>query len=231
MAVSDSHFDIKHGVELSLPTQSPLAATLKQSELARGVLDWLIISLCFLAIYVFAKSQLDHEIELSTLPPKKVVKEAPSNAASSKLELFSSQRNHEQEIWADLKDFIQRKQPSNGHCQINTSESKKRTAAGVSRLKSPASKEIQIRYELACWLQVNKKVPYPHQGVENLLDLNILSKFESNDTINSPNDSAAEPTQHKAQDLSPIQNSIQSEGWIETRSGTLHFDAKEQRWK
>lgn len=234
--MSDTHFDTKPRMELSLPTQSSLADALKQGELARGVLDWLIISLCILGAYIAAKSQLDHEIDLSALPQKKVVKESPAQAVPNKSEVFVSLRNNEQEIWTDLKELIERKQPSKGHCQIHTSESKKKkvgSASGfkISGLKTSDFKQTHTEYELACWIEVNKKAPYPHKGTENLLDLNLLDKGASNDSPDLTDHKSAQAMQLKAHDTSLDQTTVQAEGWIQTPTGMLRFDAKEQRWR
>lgn len=217
-----------------LPTQSPLAIALKNGEMARSALDWLMISLCVLGIYILVKSQLDHEINLSVLPQKKPIKESTASTSPAKIEMFSTTRSNEYEIWADLKDMIERKKPSKGHCQIQTNQIKPIGILRTARAKQAAPSVAVLGYELSCWTLSNKKYPSPHIGADSLLELKLLGNTQSDSFTNPMANLSTEILDNKtkkAHDLSLENKPIKPEGWIETPSGILRFDAKDERWK
>lgn len=214
-----------------LPTESALSKALKGSELTRGIIDWMLVAVCILGLYILMKSQLDHAIESSTLPHKKSEKELLTAETPMKMEAFSSQRKSESEIWTDLKDLLERKKPARGNCHIHTREPKTKNANANARGKPFPPTGENIGIELACWLYSGKKVPALHTGAEQLLTLQLIGMGTSDISTLIQNAVPNSPPKIQAQDMSSIEQQIKPEGWIETPSGILRFDAKEERWK
>ncbi|MDH4396013.1 MAG: hypothetical protein QE278_10065 [Limnobacter sp.] len=225
-----------------LPIDSPLTAALKQSDLARNTADWVLVLLGVLGLYMLMQSQLDHEIESSILTPARIEKVKPQTQQTLKMEVFSTQRSNEYEIWADLKDLIERKRPAQGHCQIQPSRPKSSKAKLERRMNAPMNAPMNVlqpnpvstSFELACLVYSNKKLPSNHIGVALLPSLIFMGISEASFSTSSPDNLPSTPTKNEAQAMSPIISIppvVKPEGWIETPNGILKFDAKEERWK
>lgn len=233
--MSKEDFYIGHSNGAALPTRSALAETLKNGELARHVVDWAMVALCSLGLYFVTQSQLEHEIESSTLPQKKTVKES-STPQSFKMDLLTTQRSNEYEVWADLKDLIERKKPSSGYCHIQLMQLRQKRTPKASK-GSPFNAPVpKPGYELACWAYSSKKAPANHSGTEILLDLQVMgaggnTNADSGLTHTEEGSSEGQTLALKAHAVSPSTQQIRPEGWIETPTGILRFDAKEERWK
>jgi hypothetical protein len=229
--VSENGTNTRSYEDVRLPNDSVLAAAVRHSEHARGIVDWLLATVCILGIYMVMNSQLNHEIESSTLPPRKVEQEIKSTGQAVKMDIFSTRRTSEYEIWADLKDLLERKKPASGYCLIQASTSKFKKGDTVRRNKVQDLPNENVGLELACWTQTNKKAPSVHTGVGALLNLNLMGTGSSSHSNSEEEKASIIPLTIKAHEMSLDQKPIEAEGWFDTPLGRLRFDIKEQGWK
>ena len=218
-----------------LPAVPVLSTVLHRSDSARKWMDWLLIGICILSCYGLMKSQLDYGIESTALPTRKP-EEKKNNPQPMKQGAFIAQKKTEPELWLELKNLLERKKPVQGNCQIGSNRgSNRESTRGSTHGSNRDPHGNHTGYELACWIYSNKKSPSNHSGLELLDGFEVLgsSPFstdlplkENKEAIRTTRPNFQAPV-HEAHESSPIT----PEGWIQTPTGILRFDAKDERWK